>query len=378
MLKQNPELLRERFSIAKKHGNQIVVKNKKLINFCGNDYLALSSHTAIAKAFIDGVKHYGLGSCASSLVSGYYRAHQLLEEKFAEFLQCEKTLLFGSGYHANIGIIRTLVNRQDTIIADKYCHASILDGIQLSLARCNRYLHNNLEHLTNIISASKSNKLLITESIFSMEGSITPVDDIAHIAKTNNIPILVDDAHGIGVLGENGRGIIEHQNIKINDLTCLVAPLGKAFAGMGAIVAGNKAMIDNVMQFAKSYCYSTALPPAIAHAMIKSLMIVEKETWRRQKLQYLIQFFLNEAKKHALRLISNDPTPIKSILIGDNVLTAKIKNQLYSKGYFIACIRPPTVPIGTTRIRISLNCMHTEKDISQMLNHIAEAYEKFK
>jgi len=376
MLRQSSELRRERFVILEKNANQILIENKLLINFCSNDYLGLSSHLAIKKSFIEGIQQYGVGSGSSALVSGFYRPHQQLEEKFAEFLQCEKTLLVGSGYHANIGIIRTLVKRQGTIIADKLCHASLLDGIQLSNSHCVRYSHNNLNHLNEIISTSKRKDLLITESVFSMEGEITPLDQIASIAKINNISLLVDDAHGIGVLGENGRGILEHYHLLQNDITCLVVPLGKAFAGMGAIVAGREELIDSILQFSKSYCYSTALPPAIAQAGVTALAIIQQESWRREQLKDRIRFFVKEATIRNLPLVSEDLTPIKSILTRDNKLTVKIKNELFDKGFFISCIRPPTVREGTARIRISLNCLHTEKEIRHLLDLISDAYEK--
>lgn len=377
MLKQKADLLRKRFIICSKNENQIAVCNKIVTHFCSNDYLGMSDHPDVKKSFIQGIHQYGIGSNSSALISGFYKPHALLEEKFAEFLQCEKAVLVSSGYHANIGLIGALANRHTTLVADKHCHASILDGIQLARCHHKRYAHQDINHLRAIAAECKQGDLVMTESVFSMEGKISPLPEIAHVAKSKQLRLLIDDAHGIGILGEKGRGAIEHFNLRADDIACLSIPLGKAFGGMGAIIAGSDAIIEQVIQFSRSYRYSTALPPAMAQALVTSLNIIEKETWRRQKLRSLIHFFIQEALKRQLILSSTDITPIKCILIGDNLKAVKIKNDLFKQGYFISCIRPPTVPKGGARIRLSLNCFHTEKDILQLLDLIANAYEKF-
>jgi 8-amino-7-oxononanoate synthase len=378
MLKQKPHLIRERFVINKRIYNHVKIENTNILNFCSNDYLGMSSHPLVKNAFIQGVQLYGVGSGASALVSGFYRSHKMIEEQFAEFFQRDRAILFGSGYLANIGIIRALVNRHGAVLADKFCHVSILEGIQLSRAKCVRYLHNNVNHLKSLFAQSNNYQCLVTESVFSMEGDISPVKQIAEVVKKSNSLLMLDDAHGAGILGKHGRGITEYAELTQQDVPCLVVPLGKAFGLMGAIVAGGHDLIESIMQFAKTYCYSTALPPAIAHAAMTSLKIIEYENWRRLKLQELIQFFIVQAKQRNLPLVSNDLTPIKSILIEDIDIALKIKNELLKKHIFISCIRPPTVSKATTRIRISLNCMHQEKNIIDLLDCVATLYEKFK
>jgi 8-amino-7-oxononanoate synthase len=375
MLTQATDLLRERYAISHRNENDIIIDNQRLINFSSNDYLGLASHPALKKAFIAGVERYGVGSGASALVSGFYQSHQQCEEAFAAFFQREKAILFNSGYLANLSIIQTLITRNKKIVADKLCHASILDGIQLSRGQCVRYRHQDIIHLQSILQQTAPH-LLITESVFSMEGDISPITDIANLAKLYQVPLMVDDAHSAGVLGENGRGISEYYHLTSTALPYLVVPLGKAFASMGAIVCGSRELIDSLIQFARSYCYTTALPPAIAHATMTALQLVEKENWRRHRLNELIQFFIQQAQQRNLNLVSTDLTPIKSILIGENASTVKIKNKLLEQGFFVACIRPPTVPVNTARLRISLNCLHHENDIIQLLDLIADAHEE--
>jgi 8-amino-7-oxononanoate synthase len=224
-------------------------------------------------------------------------------------------------------------------------------------------LHNDINHLATLLQQESKQNLLITESVFSMEGKITPLAEIAQVAQAHPLTLMVDDAHGAGVLGKNGRGICEHFQLTQQAVPCLVVPLGKAFGSMGAIVAGSKELIECLLQFSRTYRYTTALPPALAHATITALKIVEQENWRRAKLQELIQFFIKEAKE--------DLTPIKPVLIGDNNRAMQIKEILQQRGYFISCIRPPTVPTGTARIRISLNCLHEKHEIVELLDIMA-------
>lgn len=376
MLTQAIDLIRTRSVIHHRENNQVTLEKKSLVNFASNDYLCLASHPLLKKAFIRGVQQYGLGSASSALISGYYRSHQMLEEKFAEFLKRDKAIVFNSGYLANIGTITTLINRQGTIFADKLCHSSILDGMQLSRAKCIRYSHNNMKQLASLINKKSDHNLLITESVFSMEGDLSPINQIVKTIRGHKIFLIVDDAHGAGVLGKNGGGICEFYNLSAADVPCLVVPLGKTFATMGAIVAGSHDFIESLVQFSKTYRYTTAFPPAIANATIAALKIIETESWRRDKLQSLIKFFIMQAKKRSLHLMSEDLTPIKSLFIGNNKRVMTIKHFLSLNGILIACIRPPTVPQGTARIRISLNFMHTEKDILRLLDLIAEALKE--
>lgn len=372
MLERNQRRIKQ-IQQAKLFRQRITVKNQ--INFCSNDYLRIGQHPAVKQAFIDGIHQYGLGSGASALVCGYSPAHQMLEERFAEFLQRDRAILFNSGYHANFGVITALASRHDQILVDKLCHASLIDAILLSRSQYQRYAHNQITDLRQRIAQISSGQLLlVTESMFSMEGDLAHLPQLVKIAEDYQATLIVDDAHGIGVLGKNGGGICEHHQLNQQDVPILVAPLGKAFASMGAIVAGSHDMIEALVQFSRTYRYTTALPPAIAHATCTSLKIITSELERREKLNFLIQFFINEAKKRQLPLISTDATPIQAILIKDNDKLLKIQQQLQTRGFLVAAIRPPTVPMHTSRIRISLCCDHSEKDILQLLDLLAEYY----
>ncbi len=349
------------------------VHDESLINFTANDYLNLARDPRVKASFKEGVDLYGLGSCSSVVVSGYTRAHSVLEEKFAEFLNCDQAILFNSGYHANLGVTSVLSNNHTHIIADKLCHASIIDGIKLARANLHRFRHNNLEHAKLLLSKIQEKKLVITESIFSMEGDIAPASELSELSSKYNANFIIDDAHAIGVLGKNGRGISEYYGLTQEEVQCIVVPLGKALASMGAIVAGKMEVIEALRQFARTYIYTTALPPAIPHATIEVLKIVEHENWRRERLNELITYFLESADNLGLSLTSKHITPIKSIVIGSNFRALKIQNYLLNNGFLISSIRPPTVPINTTRIRVSINCSHTESQILSLLQLIVKS-----
>lgn len=271
---------------------------------------------------------------------------------------------------ANSGIISALCDREDTIFSDRLCHASLLDGIRLSRAKQFRYKHCDVHHLTQLAKINKS-KLIVTESVFSMEGDIAPVKNIADVAKQYQAGLLIDDAHGIGWLGNTGGGICEHQNITQEQFTCLVLPLGKAFNGIGCIVAGRNKIIESVLQFSKTYRYTTAIPEAICTTLKKSLQVVIDEQWRRVQLKNNIRLFLDYAKSKELILSSCDETPIKSILIKSNEKTQKIQGGLLENGFYASSILPPTVSKNSARLRISLNCHHTESQIIALLDCIA-------
>ncbi len=344
-----------------------------LINFCSNDYLGIRQHPRILQAFSAGASRYGLGSGSSALIGGYYPVHAELEESFAHFFQRESAILFNSGYHANIGVITTLSHRNRRIFVDRLCHASILDAILLSRAKYRRYAHNDTEDLYRLLAKeSCKDSLIISESVFSMEGDLAPVLELADIAKKYQSTLIIDDAHGVGVLGHHGRGICEQAHLSQEQLPVLVAPLGKAFGALGAIVAGSRELIDSLVQFSRTYRYTTALPPAIAHAVLQALEIVRTEIWRRERLNELIAFFCREAVRRELPLLTSSKTPIQAIFIGDNERIITIKNRLYSAGIAVAAIRPPTVPVKTARFRISLSCEHTEKQILSLLDLLTE------
>ena len=368
-LYQKQGLARQTIAFSERDKDSIYINDDRYINFTSNDYLGISNHPEITKAFIKGIESFGFGSCSSVLVSGYSSIQQKLEEQFAEFVGRDRAIFFNSGYMANLGVITALAIRKSVIFSDKFCHASLLDGILLSKAKHFRYQHQNIEHLKYLASIACPD-IIITESIFSMEGSITQIADIVEIAKENKSLLLVDDAHGIGVLGENGGGICEEVNLSQDDIPCLITSCSKALGGFGAMVSGRTELIEMILQFAKSYRCTTSLPPAICQGLLASLTVIRTEQWRRDKLKENIQTFIEESGKLGLELVASDMTPIKSILAYDNKRAVAAQKFLLTKGFLVACIRPPTVPAKSARIRISLSCHHTEKQIIEMLSHL--------
>jgi 8-amino-7-oxononanoate synthase len=344
------DLLRQMVEISDNDGREIQIDNKKYINFSGNDYLGLSKSQKVKQAFIEGVNLYGLGSGSSNLLSGYHSPSIQLEEAFAQKIGKDQAILFNSGYHANVGIIQALGMN---IIMDRLSHASIIDGARLSGNKFHRY--HDLNHAEKLLQDNEQS-LLISERVFSMEGNITDVDRLSDLAKKYNSFLIIDDAHGFGILENN------------IDADCIVIPLGKALGSMGAIVAGSNDVINYLRQFARSYIYSTALPPAVIHASITSLKLLEEESWRLNKLKCLIRYFNIEAEKIGLDLISSDITPIRSILIKDNTSAKQIEKKLQNQGFFIKAIVPPTVQ--TSRLRISLSALHEEDDILGLIKAI--------
>lgn len=349
--------------------NIIYLDRKRYINFASNDYLGLAKHPEVRTSFARAAETFGFGSGASAMISGYSMQHHEFELRFAQWLQVDKAILFNSGYHANIGIFNALLERSDAILSDKLCHSSILEGIRLSRARHYRYQHCDIAHLKKL-SYLKQPKLYATEGIFSMEGNIAPIQEIVSASEQHQSSLVIDDAHGIGVLGKKGRGVYEHFNINPAQLACLVLPLGKAFNGLGAIVAGRNEVVESVLQFSNSYRYSTALPAAVCAALLSSLNVVIEEQWRRDQLKKNINIFNQYALEKKLNLISRDETPIRSLMIGDIQTLLSLQAQLLSKGWYVAAIRPPTVPEGCARLRISLNSLHTEAQIMLLLDDI--------
>ncbi len=356
--------------VQKDHSaNAIYLDGQQTINFANFDYLGLTKHPKIVEAFTDAVQKYGFGSGASAQICGYSDAHYQTEIDFAKWLNVDRAILFNSGYHANTGIISALVDRSDTLFSDKLCHASLLDGIQLSRAKHYRYQHCSVDSLMQL-AEKKSPDLIVSETVFSMEGDIAPVKELVEIAEKYQAGLLLDDAHGIGIFGDTGAGICQQLSITQDQYTCLVVPLGKAFNATGAIVAGREQVIESILQFSRSYRYTTALSPAICQALQAVLKIVIEEQWRREQLQANIRLFIDYALEKKLQLISTDNTPIKSILVYDNQKVIALQKILLAKGFFVAAIRPPTIPENSARLKVSLNCLHTQAQIMQLIDLI--------
>jgi 8-amino-7-oxononanoate synthase len=341
--------------------------NKDYLAFTNNDYLGLSHHPNVIQAAQQAAEEYGVGSTASHTLGGHCEAHEELEHALAAFTQRSAALVFSTGFMANLGTISALMSAQDHIFADRLVHASIIDGIHLSKARLTRYHHNNMEHLQLKLSRyTEGHKLIVSDGVFSMDGDIAPMPELIAIAQKNQAWLMIDDAHGLGVLGKNGGGCCEQFNLTENEVPILVGTLSKALGCFGGFVAGSKVLIESIKQFARAYMFTTALPPLLARASLASLEIIKTETWRREYLQELINYFRTRAAEINLPLMPS-ATPIQPILIGDNLRVLEIQQQLREQGILVAAIRPPTVPANTARLRVSLNALHTRADVDRLI-----------
>lgn len=362
---------RHRKTLQSPQGVDVLVDGKACLGFSSNDYLGLANHPAVVAAFQKASNQYGVGSGASHLVSGHGSEHQALEEAIAEFTGRPRALLFSTGYMANVGVIRALVGRGDLVVQDQLNHASLLDGGFLCRGQFERYAHDDVDAVTTLLGTSDcERKLLATDGVFSMDGDLANLPALADIADRHNAWLMVDDAHGFGVLGKTGRGIAEHFDIGIEQLPILIGTLGKAFGTFGAFVAGSEALIESLIQFARTYIYTTALPPAVAAATRASLILVDSESWRREKLTTLIAYFQRGAAERNIPLMASI-SPIQPVLIGDDEKVIKIGELLLEAGYWTGAIRPPTVPVGGARLRITLNAEHSKEHIDGLLAALA-------
>ena len=350
----------------------MVVDGQRVLNFASNDYLGLANHPKVVEAAMRALKRYGLGAGASHMVSGHMRAHHELEEKLADYVNLPKALLFSSGYAANLGILTALAGRGDTLFADKLNHACLNDGALLSRATFKRYPHVDLVKLEAMLAGAKGSgrKLIVTDAVFSMDGDIAPVPELLKLAETHDALLVLDDAHGFGVLGYRGKGTLEHFNLK-SERIVYMATLGKAAGGYGAFVAGHEDIIEWILQSARSYIFTTATPPAIAAAMQASLEVMQEDRERLKHLRTLIDFFSDSLKLQYATLPFSQ-TAIQPILIGDNTRTLAFADALRDRHMFVPAIRPPTVPPGTSRLRVSLSAAHTADDVFDLITAITD------
>ncbi len=369
---QEANLYRRRHISASATGTRVFIDGRELLAFCSNDYLGLANHPEVIKAMQKGAARWGVGSGASHLVNGHSSAHHALEEELAAFTQRPRALLFSTGYMANMGVIAALCGRGDSVFEDRLNHASLLDGGLLSQARLQRYTHNDAESLNQKLNAHKGGeKLVVTDGLFSMDGDIAALPELCKVTQQHQAWLMVDDAHGFGVLGKTGGGCVEQFGLNIDEVPILIGTLGKAFGTFGAFVAGSEDLIEFLIQKARPYIYTTALPPAVAEASRASLRLLQTESWRREKLQSLIQQFRNGAEQLGLPLMDSQ-TPIQPLLIGDNGKAMAMSAALQQQGILITAIRPPTVPDGTARLRITLSADHSEADVAQLLNTLEQ------
>lgn len=375
---QQDHLRRSRRSIER-HADPVstvqpVVDGRVRLNFCGNDYLGLARDPRLAQALAAAASDWGLGSGASHLVSGHSRAHQDLEERLAAFTGREAALLFSTGYMANVGVVSALVGRGELVLQDRLNHASLLDGALLSGARLLRYRHAAVEEAARRLDAGDTRgRLLASDGVFSMDGDLAPVTALAALTQRRNAWLLIDDAHGLGVVGERGGGVLELAGLGAAQVPLLVGTLGKAFGCSGAFVAGDRDLIDCVLQRARSYVYTTALPPALAAAAVSAVDWVAAEGWRRSRLAELIARFRAGALRAGLPL-SQSQTPIQPLALGDPARALVASQQLWEAGFWVTAIRAPTVPRGTERLRITLSAAHSDAQVDALLTALAEVW----
>lgn len=364
-------LYRRRRILETPQGAEVVVDGRRVINWCSNDYLGLASHPVVVAALRKGAEDHGVGSGAAHLVCGHGRAHHALEEELAAFTGRNRTLLFSTGYMANLGVISALAGRGDTVFEDRLNHASLLDGARLSGARLRRYGHGDVAGVASgLADCAPGRGFIASDGLFSMDGDLAPVAALATVARKRGAWLMIDDAHGFGVLGERGGGLLELQGLSQDEVPILVGTLGKALGTFGAFVAGSEALIEYLLQRARTYLFTTALPPAIAEATRASLALARQESWRREWLDARIHQFRRGARQLGLRLMVST-SPIQPLLIGDNAAALRASTELLESGLLVGAIRPPTVPAGTARLRITLTAAHTESQVERLLEALS-------
>jgi 8-amino-7-oxononanoate synthase len=350
-------------------GPRVEIDGREIILLGSNNYLGLCNDARLKEAAVQTVNQYGVGAGGSRLTTGSYVLHRKLEEKIAEFKGTESSIVFNTGYMANVGVISALCDRKWVIFCDKYNHASIIDGCLLSRARLIRYKHCDVKDLERKIREYKGeNNLIVTDGVFSMEGDLAPLPDIIKLAKKHEMLIMVDDAHGMGVLGENGSGTVSYFNAN-EDVDIQMGTLSKAAASVGGYVAGKKYLIDYLRNFSRSFIFSTALPPASIAVSLESIEIIRNDANRRNYLKKLTQWFKEELEFVGFH-VTDTITPIIAVIVGDAGKTVEFSKNLLEDGIYVPAIRPPAVPKGSSRLRISLMATHTYNDLQYVLDKV--------
>jgi 8-amino-7-oxononanoate synthase len=364
-------LLRQRRMLQSPQSPNITVDGKSYLSFCSNDYLGLANHPRLIAALQQGAQQHGVGAGAAHLVSGHGAMHHQLEHELASFVGKPAALLFSTGYMANLGVVQALVGKGDTVFADKYNHASLNDAMQLSRAKIKRYQHNDMAQLAQLLEqAGSGRKLVITDAVFSMDGDIAPLPELLSLCEQHDAWLLIDDAHGFGVLGAQGRGSLAHFGIVSQRIICM-ATLGKAAGVFGAFVAAEQVVIDTLVNHARSYVYTTATPPALASALLESLQQISNGDELRGHLQRLIAQLRSGLRDLPWTLMPS-ATAIQPILVGGNRAALKLSEGLRERGIWVAAIRPPTVPQGTARLRITLSAAHRATDVTRLIETLHE------
>jgi len=361
--------------VTRRDGVRMEVDGQWLTQFCGNDYLGLAQQFAVVDALQDGAARDGAGGVASHLVCGHHAAHEALERELADWLQAPRALLFGSGYLANLAVVQALLGDEDACVQDRLNHASLIDAARLAGCSLRRYPHADPEGaLRQLRGVPAGVAMLATDGVFSMDGDSAPLRELALVARLQHALLYVDDAHGVGVLGPDGRGSVAAARLGVDAVPLQLATLGKALGGYGAAVVGDAALIEHLVQSARPYVYTTALPPAQAAATLAAVKLARKEHWRREKLVELVARFRSAALRRGFELLPSD-TPIQPLLCGKDARATAMAAALEAQGYWVAAIRPPSVPEGSARLRITLSALHTPAEADALVDALAWARE---
>ena len=362
---------RTRRVVNHRDGARCEVDGHVLLNFCSNDYLGLSQHYSVVSAFQDAASREGAGGIGSHLVCGHHTIHESLERELADWIGAPRALLFGSGFLANLAVLQALLGQDDVCVQDRLNHASLIDAARLAGCKLRRYPHGNAEGALRQMRAQPDGiAMLATDGVFSMDGDVAPLRDLALVARVQKALLYVDDAHGVGVLGPQGRGSVAAAKLGLNEVPLQLVTLGKALGSYGAAVVGDAALIEHLAETARPYLYTTALPPAQAAATLAALKLARKDHWRRERLTELIARLRQRAAALGFKLLPSD-TPIQPLLCGDEAHALAMAAALEAQGFWVAPIRPPSVPEGSSRLRITLSALHTLADVDALIEALA-------
>jgi 8-amino-7-oxononanoate synthase len=366
-------LLRRLRTVDAIDGATIVVEGRRLLDFASNDYLGLAQHPALREALARAAARWGVGAGAAHLLGGHRDEHAELEAALARWTGRERALLFSTGYMANLGAVGALAGAADLCVQDKLNHASLIDAARLAGCTLKRYVHGDVASAARQLEAEpEAGALLATDGVFSMDGDVAPLRELARLARERHATLMVDDAHGLGVLGADGAGSVAEAGLGQDDVPVLMGTLGKALGVAGAFVAGSATLVDGLVQSARTFVYTTALPPALAAATRVAIDIARHESWRRDHLRRLVTHFRSGAAARGIALLDSS-TPIQPVRVGDSAAALALSQLLAETGFFVPAIRPPTVPKGEARLRVALSVRHAESDVERLLDALAGA-----
>jgi len=368
-------LLRQAPTIQRQSATRVRWQGRECLNFCANDYLGLAADPRVVEAGRRALQAHGAGSGAAHLITGHSPEHAALEEELADWTGRQAALLFSTGYMANLAVAQALVGKGDSIIQDKLNHASLIDGAQLSRARLLRYRHADAEHLAQRLAVAPGHRLVMTDSVFSMDGDVAPLRQIARQCQANGATLMVDEAHGLGVLGREGRGAAAEAGLGPDQVPVFMGTLGKALGGFGAFVAGSRTLIEYLRQYARSYVYTTATPPSVAAMVREAVAIARQDEGLRQALQARVGQFRQGAEAQGIPLMPS-VTAIQPIPVGEAASAVALSRALVADGFLVQAIRPPTVPVGTARLRVTLSAAHSEAEVDALLDALARYWKQ--